>query len=104
MNLDIFDINKHTALSLAAMHENVKAMKVLINKGGNVNNYSYQSPLHSVLARWKPSRTKQEIIEMLLAKGAKNNQSLLRYAIINPDLDAAKILLDKGVDVNERDS
>lgn len=104
VDLNILDQDKINALTLAAMHGNVQAMKVLINQGANVNNDSYQSPLHSVLARWKPSKAKQEILNMLLAKGVVNKQNFLLYTIIHPDLDAAKLLLNHGVDINERDS
>ncbi len=103
VDMNILDRDKNTALSLAAMHGNVQA-KVLINQGANVNNDSYQSPLHSVLPRWKPSKAKQEILNMLLAKGVLNKQNFLVYTIIHPDLDAAKLLLNHGVDINELDS
>ena len=91
---------KRTPLHLAAESGNAEAMKILIDRGANLKN---DQTLFAVIGRFKPGKVKQEIVELLLKKGAAIAPGLLYSAVSHGDINVVKLLIDRGADVNEFD-
>ncbi|MEG3843946.1 ankyrin repeat domain-containing protein [Microcoleus sp. herbarium14] len=99
-DMEAIDLNERTALNVAAESGNAKAIKILINRGANLKN---DKTLFAVIGRFKPGKVKQEIVELLLKKGAAISPGLLYSAVSHADINVAKLLIDRGADVNEFD-
>ena len=91
---------KRTALYLAAESANAEAMKALIERGADV---SAPGILFATINRFQSQPAQKEMIELLLAKGAKIPSGLLYSAVSYGGIDLAKLLIDRGADVNEFD-
>jgi len=87
-----------TPLHSAANAGHKEIVELLIDKGANVNakNSGGQTPLDIAL-----SRNRKDIVELLVEKGAVPS-SIHADARLG-DLAGAKALLEKGVDVNDKD-
>lgn len=87
---------------------NIEIIKLLINKGADVNgkNYTDSSPLHYAVAL-KNKGT--EIIKLLIDKGADMNTKNCYgdtplHRTVFRSLENAKILIEHGADVNAKDN
>jgi len=89
-------------LNAAMTRGNVEIVKLFIEKGGDVNRVTNESKITILMiaAESKPG----EIIRMLLDKGAKinavndQNSTALHGGAYKGNLEAVKVLLDRGVD------
>ncbi|MEG3896309.1 MULTISPECIES: ankyrin repeat domain-containing protein [unclassified Microcoleus] len=100
-DMEAIDLNERTALNVAAESGNAEAMKILINRGANLKN---DKILFAVIGRFKPGKVKQDIVELLLKNGATIAPGLLYSAVSQGDINVAKLLLERGADVNEFDA
>jgi ankyrin repeat protein len=91
---------KRTPLNLAAESANAEAMKALIDRGADVSD---RKILLATINRFQSQPAKKEMIELLLGKGAKIPSGLLYSAMSYGSIDLAKLLIDRGADVNEFD-
>lgn len=97
-----------SALGLAAFFQRPEAVRLLIQRGAEVNapsrNALQVTPLHSAVAR-----RSHESIRWLLAAGADVNArqqgglTPLHGAAFEGDLELARLLVQRGADVNARD-
>jgi ankyrin repeat protein len=93
----------HTAISMSSLELKLELVKLLVEKGADVNEESGgYTPLTLAIS----VSYKKEIVEFLLDSGAdinlpsKSKRTPLNYAISEGNYDAAKLLLEKGANVN----
>lgn len=98
-DMEAIDLNERTALNVAESG-NAEAMKIPIDRGANLKN---NRTLSAVIGRFKPGKVKQEIVELLLKKGATIAPGLLYSAVSQGDIKVVKILLSRGADAHEFD-
>jgi hypothetical protein len=104
------DYHGETSLHRMACCGNTEAVKLLLEKGADVNseNDVKETPLHlAIVSDCSTETAKLEIVMLLLEKGANVNatiggNTLLHFAVIGNSTGAAKLLLEKGVDIGAR--
>ena len=107
------DVNKHdenhmTLLHVAADHQHLKLVQVLLNHGANVNakNICGWTPLHQVLHIHKTSEDVIRIVQLLEERGADVNTPTkghvipLHIASRRQCLELVRVLLNLGANVN----
>lgn len=90
-------------LKLAIIKGNLDIVKLLIEKGANINvKYDlYNTPLHIAMINGN-----LEIVKLLIEKGAdvnaknETNDTPLHIAMIKGNHDIVKLLIEKGADIN----
>ncbi len=109
VDLDATNIQHKTALFLAIEHENFPMVQMLINFGADINKPSYygtqcyfETPIVTA-ARMQ----RMDIVELLLENkcelegvGLKEGKTALQWAASYGDMTMAKLLLNRGADVN----
>lgn len=117
------DINKsnddgYTPMIICAMNGEMDIMKMLVDKGANVNekdNENISVFAHAVMFAGRDSKNeyggtlKNEMLDFLINKGVDvhvsniNNQSALFLAAHNGYLDMVKYCVEKGINFRQRD-
>ncbi|HWR39287.1 MAG TPA: ankyrin repeat domain-containing protein [Patescibacteria group bacterium] len=103
-----------TPLLTAAAAGNLEIAKLLVEKGGNVNEKDKDgmTPLMAAIFGEKDGTPKQEMVKYLLEKGADLNTRFITNGVgLTPlmaaagakDLEVVKILLSKKIDINAPD-
>ena len=109
VDLNATNIQHKTPLFLAIEHENIPIVQMLINFGADINKPSYcgtqcyfETPVVTA-ARME----RMDIVEMMLeqhceleGRGLKEGKSALQWAASYGDITLARLLLDKGADIN----
>ncbi len=96
------NIQSNSPLLEAIIAEKDDAAKLLIIKGAD-----FQRPVRGLSPLFQSARRNQrEVVELLLAKGADiENGRVLNFIVTRPDLyDMAKLLIEKGADVNMKNA
>jgi ankyrin repeat protein len=103
-----FSNESQSPLYIAVRQENLAIVKLLIDKGANVNGIPYSVPLQAAL-----NANRQDLFNLLLEAGADPNieadatRRKLFHALMEKDYplfkDAADSLIAKGADMNIRD-
>lgn len=105
--------NHVTALGYAAMKGDTAVAKILIDQGANVNGLSTIGSRQMPPIGFAMMNRKDAVVKLLLQRGAKwkvpvpsyfsqsNHYNALIHATMLNNLSAARLLLDKGANVNE---
>jgi uncharacterized protein len=90
-----------SALYLAANLGDLELLNQLLNRGASVT-VNHLSPLTAVLDSKATVQEKQQIIELLLAKGMSFEAPVLHHAIYQGDAAMVTFLIKRGANVNHR--
>lgn len=97
INLNLLNGRGLSSLALAIKSDRIEIAKLLINKGCNINLGEGENlPLISAV-----NLGNLEFIEKLLKRGANGKEMALDYAYFNKDIDAIRLLIKYGADINE---
>jgi len=107
VNIGVDDINKlnrsrRSAIMLAALRKDLDLVEALYEKGANILPVSEQQP--SALYYALSSGDNTDVVEFLLSKDnseVKKNPELLYRAIDFSDVDAVRLLVNAGANVNK---
>ncbi len=93
-----------TGLMIAAWEGNVEMMELFFSRGANVNRTNQNEETALMLAAW---RGQIEAVKWLLERGARLDRpglawSPLHYAVFNGHDAVAKLLIERGANVNAR--
>jgi hypothetical protein len=104
-NTKLLLVKNNSKLLIQAINENnIPMVKLLLDNGANVNIHCYNRPLlHYTIA----NKTNHEIIRLLLNSGAdmytiNGRNTALIVSIIWNNIEAAKLLLAKGYNINTK--
>ncbi|XP_044738962.1 uncharacterized protein LOC123300452 [Chrysoperla carnea] len=100
--------NKRYALSWAASGRNLNIVKLLVENGCDVNESDNDTAYSHTPLMWAAICGQAEIIEYLIENGAEIINTIINFDIIhwcatNGLVDTIKMLVERGVDVNELD-
>nr|XP_023016292.1 uncharacterized protein LOC111505674 [Leptinotarsa decemlineata] len=109
--LNARDDQGHTPLMLSCSRKNLAIARYLLSCGADVNAASLidgKTALHICVQDVREARSVQQLIELLVSKGADMNApsyqgNVLFYSIILENRSAAVALIQHGADVNVRD-
>jgi ankyrin repeat protein len=97
--------NDSTPLMAAAMKGHMEVVKLLLDKGVNVNEYTSYVRITPLMFAVKNGH--KEIVKLLLDRGAnieakdRNGKSLLDYAAKSGNKEVVELLLDRGATIKE---
>jgi ankyrin repeat protein len=92
-NPNIVDLRGRTALAVAAAEGNLHNVRVLLDRGADVNlTNSYESPLWLAISKVKSSPAQLALVQLLLDRGAKVTPGLLDLAPAKRDPQLGALL------------
>jgi len=105
IDINIKDDKDYSAIHIAVLSGNLKFIKVLLEKGVNVNemNYNGNTPLH-IAAKKGKDEIIRFLIEHCIDPKNNENQTPLHLAVYKNNLQAVKILIENTADINAQDS
>lgn len=100
--IDINAVNQQgaTILHIAAMNKNGELVRFLVEKGADIN---HKDSIGQTALMWTGNRWDWDTMKYLLEHGAdpKVGQSPLFFVVQNGKADILRMLIDRGIDVNE---